>query len=292
MKVTLYLMTKKGFKVLSSIISNGYTNYISQVIIGRDANVNNDFSNEIANLCITNNIKYYDRKNDFVINSEYSLAVSWRWIIPINNSKLIILHDSLLPKYRGFAPLVNMLINGERLIGVSAIFAEKEYDKGDIILQSNTNIDYPITISEAIELITKIYVNLINSLFKKIINKNVLKAAPQNHSKATYSLWRGEEDYKINWSQSAEQILNFINAVSTPYKGAFSLINNLKVRILSAEIVPDVIIENRDVGKVIFVKNKFPIVVCGRGLLKLKNIVDDHSYKSMLPLKDFRTRLT
>ena len=49
-----------------------------------------------------------------------------------------------MPKYRGFAPLVNSLVNGEKIIGVTALFASEEYDNGDIIMQSSVDITYPI----------------------------------------------------------------------------------------------------------------------------------------------------
>jgi methionyl-tRNA formyltransferase len=54
------------------------------------------------------------------------------------------MHDSLLPKYRGFAPLPNALINGEREVGVTALFASEEYDMGDIVCQRRLAVEYPM----------------------------------------------------------------------------------------------------------------------------------------------------
>ena len=82
------------------------------------------------------------------------MAVSWRWMIKHPKNKLIVFHDSILPKYRGFAPLVNMLINGEKEIGVSAIFGADEYDSE--IISEKTTISYPIKIQKPFRLIMRI----------------------------------------------------------------------------------------------------------------------------------------
>ncbi|HCW03606.1 MAG: methionyl-tRNA formyltransferase [Bacteroidaceae bacterium] len=293
MKITFYLMTQKGFDVLNALIDRNLKSVISEIVVGRDKNIDNDFANEIISVCKKNSIKYMERNDDFKVTSDYSVAISWRWLIPNNESKLIVLHDSLLPKYRGFAPLVNMLCNKENEIGVTAIFASEEYDKGDIIAQSKTKINYPIKVSDAINLISKNYVELVVKISTSLDKGEGLIAVPQDENLATYSLWRDEQDYTIDWSNDSNDILNFINAVSSPYKGASTYINGLqKIRILEAELESDVQIENRDVGKVIFVKNKFPVIVCGVGLLRLLKVIDDKTQVDLLPLKNFRVRLT
>ena len=88
-------------------------------------------------------------------------------------------------------------------------------------------------------------------------------------------------------------ILNFINAVSSPYKGASTFINGLqKIRVLEARILRDVQIEIRDIGKVIFIKKENPVIVCGSGLLELINVIDDQTQENLMPFKKFRIRLT
>jgi methionyl-tRNA formyltransferase len=289
-KITLYLMTQKGYNVLESIIQNDLHALISEVIVGRDTFIENDFSEEIKYLCESNKVPCYERSDQVEIQTDYSLAISWKWLIAENNSKLIVIHDSILPKYRGFAPLVNMLINKEQFIGVTAIFAAKEYDRGEILFQSKRKIEYPIRISQAIDLVVENYIELVLKIVSTIKDGKTLKGQPQNEQEATYSLWRDEEDYKINWNDSSENVLNFINAVSAPYKGASAQLNGQKVRILEAEIFPDVEIVNRDAGKVIFVENGLPVIVCQSGLLKLVKVIEDSSGKNMLPLKKFRSR--
>ena len=281
-------MTQKGFAVLNALIKNNLLDQYDQVIIGRDKNVLKDFADDIVDLCNENNINFRERKKSIEANTEYSMAISWKWMLPTTN-KLIILHDSLLPKYRGFSPLVSALLNKESTIGVTALYANDFYDSGDIIAQSKTDIYYPIKIQKLINIIEKNYQELAVRIVKKIKEGESIQGTPQNHDQATYSIWRDEQDYKIDWSQSAEDIQRFIHAVGTPYLGASSKLNNQIVRIMDADIFPDKNFVNRDPGKVFFMENKKPIVICGKGLLKLTNIQNEKG-ESILPLKSFRSR--
>lgn len=290
MQIALFLMSEKGFSVLQSLIENHYESMIECVVQAKDNNVQNDFYQEIHTLCIDNNIPVYDKKENTAIQSPYCIAISWRWIIPISEtSKLIVLHDSLLPKYRGFAPLVNMLINLEERIGVTALFANKEFDRGDIIAQRNTEVSYPIKIQDAIKLVSPLYAQTVIDIFDQISSGQELTSNPQNEQEASYSLWRDEEDYHIDWSDEASHIQQMIFSVGYPYKGAYSIVDGVKLRIIDCEPVEDVAIENRTPGKILFMEGGKPVVVCGKGLLRLTQITDEEG-NNMLPLQKFRIR--
>ena len=275
-------MGDKGLAVLEAIVKNGMTAYIDCVVSENDANTL-DISNEgIREICQSSNIQYYNRKERFEITAEYIIAIAWRWMIRAKNSKIIVLHDSLLPKYRGFAPLVNMLIHREPSIGVTAFFASDEYDRGDIIDQESVRIEYPIRIAEAIQLISPIYVSITISIITKIIKHQVLNTLPQNEADATYSLWRDEDDYRIDWNNSAEDIQQFVYSTGYPYKGASSIVHGEIVRIVDCTPLPDVIIMNRDVGKILFYQDSYPVVVCGEGLLKILEMKNDYGDRVLL----------
>lgn len=293
-KITLFIMTEKGFYSLNSILKKIGNSYIDFVVVGEDKNINNDFSTQIIELCHNNNIKVYKRSDNYTVKTKYSFAISWRWLINLDssNNTLITFHDSLLPKYRGFAPLVNQLINNETTIGVTAIISKKEYDTGDIVLQSKKTILYPLKIAKAITIVSEIYADLTVRLLKKIIQNSTLQSFPQNDQNATYSLWRDEDDYKINWNDDANNICRFIDAVGTPYKGASSTVSNRLIRIHKAEVIDDLIIINRDTGKVIFLQEDKPIVVCGTGLLKIIHATYEDSKLSIFPLPKFRIRFS
>lgn len=283
-------MTYKGFAVLQSLVKKSRYKSIEKVIIGIDKNVINDYSQDIIKICNDYNIEYKLYNENYIINTNYGIAVSWRWIIDTSKIKLIILHDSILPKYRGFSPLVSMLINGENKIGVSAIFATNEFDKGAIIYQKTIKIEYPIKINQAIEKIGNLYVEIIEQLVDDISKAKKLKLIDQDESRATYSLWRDTDDYFIDWNMSSNEIKRFVDAVGYPYDGAKSKINNNIVRINEIELYKNLVIENRTVGKILFFENEFPIVVCGEGLIIIKDAVYADNNQSILPLNKFRIR--
>ena len=286
-------MTKKGYDVLTALVNNSFSGLIKFVVVGRDVNIDRDYADEIRMTCKQNQIDCFEKNEKLKSTTDYCIAISWRWLIPETSSQLIVLHDSILPKYRGFAPLVNMLINKETKIGVTAFFADKEFDRGDIILQSTTEIEYPIKIKNAIDIIALLYIDIIVKLFKDLIKGIELSTTIQNEENASYSLWLNDDDYLIDWNKSSKEILNFINSVSAPYKGASTFVNGKeKVRILDAEIVNDVQIENRHVGKILFVTDKLPVIVCGDGLLKITQTVSDDSHENILPFKNFRIKLS
>lgn len=291
-KIVLYLMMKKGFAAFSQAIEID-REIIDFIVIDKDANVDNDFSKEITELAVKSRIRFYIRGEEPEVDrNTYILAISWRWMINHPAQRLVIFHDSLLPKYKGFAPLVNMLINGGKKIGVSAIFGAEEYDRGDLIAQNFSNIQYPITISEAIDINIKNLNRLVKEVISNISSEENLIGTSQREHEATYSIWRDDDDYRIDWGKSADEIKRLIDAVGTPYLGArTSTCNAETIRIIAAEVVNDVKCEMRHVGKVLFIREGLPTVICGRGLLQINEAYYDKSAnKSYLPLKSFRVR--
>jgi len=288
--ITLFLMTKKGYSVLRGIIDAGYSSVIDMVVLSRDESMQNDYFDDLVALCVENNITCTDNKN-ISTTSAYAIAVSWRWMINLSTTKLIVLHDSILPKYRGFSPLINMLINGEKKIGVTALFASSEYDRGEIIDQRSIDITYPIKIFDAINVLSDLYVDLVNMIIKKCTQNEMILATPQNEGDATYSLWRNEEDYIINWENDAEYNKRFIDSLGFPFNGAKTFMNNDSVRIHNSSVLEDVHVENRVAGKIIFLSNGFPVVVCGKGLLKITEMTDNAG-NSLIPFKKMRVKFS
>lgn len=291
-RFTLYLMNIKGYTVLRDFVERFSAEGIESVIASRDAHLVDDYYDKMRGFCEQNDVAFCDRKDPAPAKpAAYAFAVGWRWLID-TEAELVVTHDSLLPRYRGFAPLVNHLINGEGSIGVSALFAAAEYDRGAVLAQRSIAIDYPIKISEAIEKIRPLFSETVLEVAAKIIEGKALVGTAQDESKATYSLWRNEDDYRIDWTRDAAAIRRMIDAVGSPYKGAKTVAKGRVVRVLDAEEVKDVIIENRDPGKVIFVEDGCPVVVCGKGLLKLKAAEDDEARTSCLPFPSFRIRFS
>lgn len=290
-KIAFYLLGYKGFVVLQNFLHSFPAEKISCVVIGTNNNIDNDFSKEISELCVEYKVTFCHRSEAKEFVSDMTFCIGWRWLMPAEDNKLIVLHDSLLPKYRGFNPLVTALINRDSKIGVTALYADNNgYDKGNIILQKSIDITYPIKISKAIELIAPLYSELVLEICYKLFNNILIDSKRQDEAKASYSVWRDQADYKIDWNLSAEQISVFIDAVGSPYEGAQTQVDGMTAVIIDAEPLADVLVENRSVGKVLFVENGYPIVLCGQGLLKITKMINKDNQENMLPLKKFRVR--
>jgi len=290
-KVAFYLLGKKGYGCLARFLEEYGSGAVSFVVSARDRGVKNDYYDELASLCRQHSLNIYDRSEPVYESFDISFAIGWRWIIP-DSAKLIVFHDSLLPKYRGFSPLVNMLIKGEEEIGVTALFASQYYDAGDIIDQQSIRITYPLKISEAIDRVSELYEIVLLRLVSRIVSGVALKGVRQENAVATFSLWRDESDYEIDWSVCSGEIKRFVDAVGFPYSGAKTKLQGEWVRVLDVELVKDVEVESRKahVGKVIFMDNGYPTVVCGKGLVKLLLVIDERG-TSLIGKIPFRTRL-
>ncbi len=292
MKILAFSLGEKGFNLVKAISSLG--NQVSLAcVIGEDNNVLDDYSMRLMQWCQKNKVAYYfqNKSNIPVDGYDLYIAAGWRWMIRnIAKEKLIIFHDSLLPRYRGFTPLVSALLNKERTIGVTALFGSEEFDKGNIILQHCIDVAYPTNIEYEIKRISQIYATMAIELVSKLNNDAFnFESFPQDESNASYSLWRDEQDYRINWFDTAENISHFISCLGNPYLGASTTLNDKTIRIHKASHLGEIKIENRTPGKVFFQECGLPIVVCGFGLLLIEDIRDNQN-KSILPLAKFRSR--
>ena len=173
-----------------------------------------------------------------LMKPDFALAIGWYYMIP--NSFLEIcnkggagIHASLLPKYRGNAPLVWAIINGEKETGVSFFYFAEGVDEGDIIGQEKFEISESDTIKEVLEKTTIASKKVLLDKLSEIAN-GTNTPTKQDHSKATLYPKRSPEDGEIDWSKSPKEINNFIRAQTKPYPGAFTIINGKKVKILSA----------------------------------------------------------
>lgn len=301
-KILLFCATKKGYEVLKVIIKK-YPETLVCVSTFNEVDMQESFSDSIITLCKSTNIPVIKWttfiENPLSIIKEYKvdcvIAISWKYYIPLTvnehlTHKLIIFHDSLLPKYRGFAPLPSAIINGEREVGISAIYAIEEIDHGDIILQKRIRVGKEQYIVDIIDRVISLYCDAIIELVEKLKTGKKLRGVHQNHSNATYSIWRNPEDCQINWNNSATKIYNLIRAVSYPYSGAFTFLEKEKVYVWKSEIIiPDLKFEIKDPGKIWELDHKGrPAVVCGKGLLKI--IEASRRDENLLPIKKLRQR--
>lgn len=139
------------------------------------------------------------------------------------------LHPSLLPAYRGAAPMQRAIINGETRTGITTMYLNEEMDAGDIILQEEIEIGQDETYGEFASLAAKRGAAL---MFKTLtlIEEGKAPRLSQDHSRATYAPPLKAEEERIDWTRSAKRIYNLIRGMN-PRPGAYTLFrgNNLKI---------------------------------------------------------------
>lgn len=179
-------------------------------------------------------------------------AVSWRYMIPpriYSRARLgaFVIHDSLLPEYRGFAPTVWAIVNGEERTGATLFEIAEGVDEGAIVAQQAVPISRDDTIAAVMEHVTEAYLSLLEQNLGNLLSGTAVRV-PQDHALATYTCKRVPEDNLLDWRGSTEQIYNLIRASSAPYPGAFTYLEGKKVQIWAARRLSRA--EKRYVGRV------------------------------------------
>lgn len=154
-------------------------------------------------------------------------------------------HASLLPKYRGRAPLNWAIIRGEQETGVTVHFINKGIDTGEIVIQKKISIGEDDYIEDIMGKVKEMYPIIVNEAVDKI-ESNLVTPIKQEISNGFYCTKRTPKDGQINWDRPTAEIYNLIRAISRPYPGAYTYYNNHKVIIWRAE---KIIAEDRSVIK-------------------------------------------
>ena len=168
------------------------------------------------------------------------VVVGWYYMVPASLRALaplgcVGIHGSLLPRYRGGAPLVWALINGERETGMTLFHFTDGVDDGDIVGQIAFPVGTRDTIADLLAKGEAASLQLIVEYIPRFANGTAPRV-PQDHSQATVVPQRSPDDGEIDWNWDAAHIDRFIRAQTRPYPGAFTVINGKRVRIWSADI--------------------------------------------------------
>ena len=160
------------------------------------------------------------------VQPDIAFAIGWRYLITeaawrVPPRGTLIIHDSLLPQYRGFAPMNWAIINGETQTGVTLFHIDGGVDSGPIVDQLATDITLQDTAKTVDEKVILLYEKIIEKNLSRLASGNVM-ATPQDESIATYCCKRTPEDGEIDWRKTAVQIFNQIRGLSHPFPGAFT----------------------------------------------------------------------
>jgi methionyl-tRNA formyltransferase len=171
------------------------------------------------------------------------------------------LHSSLLPKYRGAAPIRWAIIHGERETGVSVFFIEKEVDTGELILQEKVPIGEDENAGELHDKLSAVGAGAVLRAID-LVEKGKVERMPQK-GEPTPAPRILPEHCRIQWNRSPGQIVNLIRGLS-PFPGAFTLMEGKRLKVIKARVVtedsqryglPGEIIEIQKEGLVVSAKN-------------------------------------
>tara|TARA_Y100000590_G_scaffold308269_1_gene348029 strand:- start:1133 stop:2032 length:900 start_codon:yes stop_codon:yes gene_type:complete len=174
------------------------------------------------------------------LSPDLVVVVAYGQIIPkifleIPKFGFVNIHASLLPKWRGAAPIQRAIMNGDKKIGVSIMKIEEKLDSGPIISSKKIELDKNATHGEMEKKLSLEGANLLIKSLKTIDAGN-LEFTDQDHSQATYAKKINKNEAKINWSLDANKVLAHIHGLS-PVPGAWFEFDNERFKVLKAKIL-------------------------------------------------------
>jgi methionyl-tRNA formyltransferase len=179
-------------------------------------------------------------------------------------------HGSLLPKYRGRAPINWAVLHGEPRIGMTLHRMVKSADAGAIVDQEGVDIGPRDTAEQAFRKVLPCARRVLARQMDKLL-AGTARETPQDETQATYFGGRKPEDGRIDWRQTSRQIFNLIRAVTDPYPGAFTEIGGARLMVWWAESDSPVTKGRHGSPGEVLSLSPF-VVACGEGALELQKI--------------------
>ena len=239
---------------------------------------------------VRNNIEFIDKIRN--LNPDVICVVAYGKILPkeiLNIPKLgcINVHGSLLPKYRGAAPIQWAVLNGDKETGITTMYMDEGMDTGDMILKEKIEIGEDETTGELWEKLSKVGGKLLVKTLKEIENKT----APREKQGSDFSLapMLDKKMAKIDWkNKTAKEIKNLVRGLN-PIMGAYTYLNGKKIKFWRVDIVKNNELSYNeeykngtvllsDAKKGLFIKTK-------NGILKVLEIQGENAKK--MSIEDF-----
>ncbi|HMU78132.1 MAG: methionyl-tRNA formyltransferase [Bacteroidetes bacterium] len=185
------------------------------------------------------------------------------------------LHASLLPQYRGAAPINRAIMNGETTTGVTTFFLKHEIDTGDIILSDKVDIGPTETAGELHDRLMHIGAALVLKTVQQI-EKGNLSTTPQKSitSELKHAPKIFKNDCIINWSDKTSTVFNQIRGLS-PYPGAFTMLEDKNGKTLTLKIYSALFLESKELsetGKIISDNKSFLNITTSDGIISIKEL--------------------
>ncbi len=198
---------------------------------------------------------------DYIIVAAYGKILP-KSILDLPKYACINVHGSLLPKYRGAAPIQRSVLAGEKITGVTTMLMAEGLDTGDILLTQEYEIGDNETSGEVFDSLAALSPDLLIKTIEKYTNNEIVPVK-QDDSLATYASMLTKEEARIDWSKSVDEIHNLVRGMS-PWPVAYTMYKGKKMKIYSAEktgeatsLIPGTI--KKDKSEI--------LIACGDGML-------------------------
>lgn len=209
-------------------------------------------------------------------NADVIVVVAFGQILPesiLNMPKYgcINVHGSLLPKYRGAAPIQWSIINGDLKTGVTTMYMEKGLDSGDMLIKREIEISSQDTYGSIHDKMSVMGAEVLKETLK-LLEENKIKAEKQDNSISCYAPMITKETGHIDWSKNSTEIINLIRGLN-PVPNAYTFYNDEVLKIWKGEIFENnKEFKNEDYGKIVDINKKGFIVKTGDGLILITEI--------------------
>ncbi len=180
-------------------------------------------------------------------------------LLAIPSVAFVNVHYSLLPLFRGAAPVYAALREGHAQTGVTMQHVAEKLDAGDIILQRALDIRETDDRGTLTERLTELGIELLCEALD-LLARGEAPRTPQDHSRVTYAPRVQSDDCRIRWSQAAGEITNQVRAC-TPWPGAWCMLGGKRLKVLAASSVQISLSKEGDVGEVVEIRKERGLVV-------------------------------
>lgn len=178
-------------------------------------------------------------------------------------------HGSLLPKYRGAAPMQWSIIDGEKVTGITTMYMAKGLDSGDMLLKAEVEITDEDTFATIHDKMAVTGANLLLDTLDQL-EAGTLERIPQDHDAATYAPMITKETGHIDWSKNRQDIINLIRGLN-PVPAAYTIYEEEVLKIFGA-VISDVQADGAANGEIVAVVKKGFVVKCGDGCLLITEV--------------------
>ena len=190
-------------------------------------------------------------------------------ILNIPKYGCINVHGSLLPKYRGAAPMQWSIIDGEKVTGITTMFMAKGMDTGDMLLKTEVEIMPEDTFQSVHDKMAEAGAELLLKTLTALENETV-ERVPQNHEEATYAPMITKETGHIDWTKSAEDIINLMRGLD-PAPGAYAIYEDMPLKLFRGTKAEGNYSQGQ-LGEVVDITKKGFVVKCGDGALTITEL--------------------